>query len=106
MELSDAFVALPGGVGTLDELFEVLTWLQLGHHSKPCGLLDVEGYYQPLRDLLDRQVSERFLRSEHRGLLVEAHDPGELLDELAAWRAPAVDKWLDRSGPSRDGSDS
>jgi hypothetical protein len=103
MELSDAFVTLPGGVGTLDELFEVLTWLQLGHHSKPCGLLDVDGYYQLLRDFLDRQVSERFLRPEHRALLVEECEAGALLDRLAAWQAPGIDKWLDRSDPPGPG---
>lgn len=98
MALSDAFVTLPGGVGTLDELFEVLTWLQLGYHDKPCGLLQVEGYYAPLLRFLDGLVEERFLRPEHRELLVSADEAGTLLDRLAAWRAPRLDKWLDREG--------
>lgn len=95
-ELSDAFVALPGGVGTLEELVEVLTWTQLGLHDKPCSLLDVEGYYRPLLRFLDHAVAEGFLRAEHRGLLIAGDDPGELLERLAAWEAPALPKWIDR----------
>jgi uncharacterized protein (TIGR00730 family) len=95
-ERSDAFVALPGGIGTLEELFEVFTWAQLGIHAKPCGLLDVAGYYRPLREMLDRMVSERFLRPQHRELLVVAETPAELLDRLASHDPPPVEKWLDR----------
>jgi uncharacterized protein (TIGR00730 family) len=95
-ERSDAFVALPGGIGTLEELFEVFTWAQLGIHAKPCGLLDVAGYYRPLREMLDAMVSERFLRPQHRELLVVAATPAELLDRLEAHRPPPVEKWLDR----------
>jgi uncharacterized protein (TIGR00730 family) len=95
-ELADAFLALPGGLGTLEELFEVWTWTQLGFHAKPCGLLEVEGYYAPLVAFLARSVAEGFLRPEHRaGLLVET-DPEALLDGLAGWRAAPLDKWLDR----------
>ncbi len=97
LERSDAFAVLPGGVGTLDELFEVWTWSQLGLHDKPCGLLDVEGYFRPLLAFLDRLVEERFLRLEHRGLLLEDDDPGRLLDRLAAAPPPPLDKWLDRA---------
>jgi uncharacterized protein (TIGR00730 family) len=95
-ERSDAFVALPGGIGTLEELFEVFTWAQLGIHAKPCGLLDVAGYYRPLRDLLDRLGGERFLRPLYRELLVVAETPAELLDRLASHDPPPVEKWLDR----------
>ena len=95
-ELSDAFVALPGGIGTLEELVEVLTWTQLGVHLKPVGVLDVEGYWSPLRTLLDRAVEQRFLRPEHRGDLIFEADAGPLLDALAAWRPARRDKWIDR----------
>jgi uncharacterized protein (TIGR00730 family) len=95
-ERSDAFVALPGGIGTLEEWFEVLTWSQLGFHAKPCGLLDVDGYFAPLLALLDRAVSERFVTPEHRSMIVVENDAERLLDALASWRAPAAEKWLDR----------
>ena len=75
-ELADAFVALPGGIGTLEELVEVFTWSQLGLHRKPCGLLDVEGYYQRLADFLDHAVQERFLLEQHRATLMVESDPG------------------------------
>jgi uncharacterized protein (TIGR00730 family) len=83
-ELADAFVALPGGMGTLEEIAEILTWAQLGLHHKPCALLDVEGYWAPLVALLDRAVEERFLRPEHRDLLLVGRDPEALLDRLAS----------------------
>lgn len=83
-ELADAFVALPGGMGTLEETAEILTWAQLGLHHKPCGLLDVEGYWAPLVAFLDRAVRERFLRPEDRELLLVEQDPEALLDRLAA----------------------
>ena len=95
-ELSDGFVALPGGLGTLEELAEVLTWAQLGLHAKPCGLLDVAGYYTGLLSFLDHAVTERFVHPEHRSLLIAGDVPGALLDQLAAWRAPKLEKWLDR----------
>lgn len=96
MELADGFVSLPGGVGTLDELFEILTWDQLGFLAKPCALLDVEGYWEPLLAMLDRMVAERFLRAGHRALLLGAGTPQEALAALEAWRPPELDKWLDR----------
>ena len=83
-ERSDAFIALPGGIGTLDELFETLTWTQLGIHLKPSGLLDVEGYWQPLVQLLERQVEEGFLRRPWQELLCVGEEPADLLDALAA----------------------
>jgi uncharacterized protein (TIGR00730 family) len=96
-DLADAFIALPGGIGTFEELLEILTWGQLGLHAKPCGILDVAGYYQPLLALLDRATAEGFLRSEHRSLLLTATDPAALLDTLAAAEPPQLPKWLERN---------
>jgi hypothetical protein len=95
-ELSDCFVALPGGIGTLEETFEAWTWTQLGLHEKPCALLDVDGYYGALQEFLDRAVADRFVRPEHRTMMLVDGDPERLLDALAGWRAPIVEKWLDR----------
>lgn len=90
-ELSDAFVALPGGLGTLEELFEVLTWAQLGLHPKPCGLVDVEGFYAPLLACLDHAVVEGFVRPENRALVLDDVDPVRLLSRLSrAHRAGAA----------------
>jgi uncharacterized protein (TIGR00730 family) len=97
-EFSDGFIALPGGMGTLEELFEVLTWAQLGFHEKPCGLLDVAGYFEHLIEFLSHAVGERFLRAEHRGLLMVETSPAALLDRLAEHRPPRIEKWIDRSG--------
>jgi uncharacterized protein (TIGR00730 family) len=94
-ELSDAFVAVPGGIGTLEELIEVYTWSQLGIHSKACGVLNVRGYYDHLSAFLDHAVDEAFLRPQHRAVLTVAADPVELLDRLAAFEPPTVAKWLD-----------
>lgn len=96
-ELSDAFVALPGGMGTLEELTETLTWGQLGLHRKPCGLLDVAGYWRPLVALLDHAVRERFLKPEHRAMILVARDPAEILEALSAYAPPALGKkWIER----------
>ncbi len=95
-DLSDAFIALPGGFGTFEELCEMLTWLQLGIHQKPCGLLNVAGYYDPLIAMFDRAMDERFLRPQHRELLQVATDSNELLDRLASVPPPDTHKWLDR----------
>lgn len=92
-ELSDAFLGLPGGVGTLEELAEVWTWAQLGLHSKPIGLLDVAGFFRPLRDFVDHMVTEKFLRPQHRDIVSVDADPAVLLDSLAAYQPPAVPKW-------------
>ncbi len=100
-ELSDGFIALPGGYGTLDELAEVLTWSQLGLHTKPCGLVDVSGFYQPLLAFLDHAVAEGFIRGEHRGLVLTGTDPGSLLDSMSRWVPPVSDKWASRSGPGK-----
>jgi uncharacterized protein (TIGR00730 family) len=93
---ADAFVALPGGVGTLEELFETWTWTLLGLHAKPCGVLNVAGYFDPLLAFLDRMVAEGFVAPEHRDLLQVDDDPAALLDRLAAAPVVAV-KWLDRA---------
>lgn len=95
-ELSDAVIALPGGTGTLDELFELFTWSQLGLHAMPIGLLDVAGYWQPLLAFLDHAVTERFLRAEHRDTLLVETEPERLLDRLAEHRPAVRSKWIDR----------
>jgi uncharacterized protein (TIGR00730 family) len=95
-ELSDAVIALPGGTGTLDELFELFTWSQLGLHRKPLSVLDVAGYWQPLLAFLQHAVQERFLRAEHLATLIVSDVPEELLDRLAAYEPRALDKWIDR----------
>ena len=94
-ELADAFVAVPGGIGTLEELIEVYTWSQLGIHRKACGVLNVRGYYDHLAAQLDHAVHEGFLRPQHRAVLSVASEPAELLDRLAAYEPPAVGKWLE-----------
>lgn len=96
-DLSDGFVALPGGVGTLEELTEIYTWGQLGLHRKPCGLLNVEGYFTYLIQFLDHAVHEMFLKPTHRETLMVADDPRSLLDRFASYRAPSLGKWLDRA---------
>jgi uncharacterized protein (TIGR00730 family) len=96
-ELADAFVALPGGLGTLEELFEVYTWAQLGLHRKACGLLDVEGYYGDLAGFLDHSVAERFVRAEHRAMLIVEPEPAAMLERLRRFSPGAVQpKWIDR----------
>ena len=95
-ELADAFVALPGGLGTLEETLEVLTWSQLGIRRKPVALLNVRGYWDALLELLGRAVEEGFVRREYLGLLLTGEAPGELLERLTTWRAPGLPQaWLD-----------
>jgi uncharacterized protein (TIGR00730 family) len=96
--LAHGFLALPGGAGTLEELFEVWTWAQLGLHRKPCGLLNVCDYDDALAVFLDHACAQGFLRTEHRTMLVIERDPRILLDRLSAYRAPAVTKWME--GPA------
>lgn len=93
--LSDAFVAMPGGFGTLEEFCEITTWTQLGLHRKPCGLLNVSGYYDALLSFLDQAVSERFIRPEHRSVVLADTEPDGLLDKLKGFDAPKLDKWID-----------
>jgi uncharacterized protein (TIGR00730 family) len=96
-ELADAFIALPGGLGTLEELFEVYTWAQLGLHRKPCGLLDVEGYYSGISEFLAHAVRERFVSEEHRAMLIVEREAPTLLDRLRGFEPAAVQpKWIDR----------
>jgi uncharacterized protein (TIGR00730 family) len=94
-ELADGFVALPGGMGTLEELAEILTWAQLGLHARPIGLLDAAGYYRPLIQFFDQAVAEGFIRPDHRRLLLVGAEPGPLLDQFATWRPPPVERWID-----------
>jgi len=93
-ELADAFIALPGGFGTFEEFFEVLTWSQLGIHRKPCAFLNVAGYFDPLVTLFDHSVTEGFVYAEHRGLLLHAAETNTLLDQISSWRAPNVKRWI------------
>jgi hypothetical protein len=95
-ELSDGVVALPGGLGTLEELFEMLTWAQLGLHGKPCGVLNVAGYFDRLLEFLDHAVDQRFISELHRGLLLSDDDPTGLIDRMMAYKVPNTGKWLDR----------
>jgi hypothetical protein len=95
--LSDAVIALPGGFGTLEELFEIVTWAQLGIHAKPVGLLNIAGYWDQLLAFIDHMVAERFLRAEQRAALLVAASPDELLERLASYQPVVLDKWLDRS---------
>jgi hypothetical protein len=94
---SDAFIMLPGGFGTLDEFFEALTWSQLGIHVKPCGILNVSGFFDPLLALFELATEQRFLRPEHRDMVVIAPDPQSMIDGLGSWKPVTVDKWLDRT---------
>ena len=94
VELADGFIAMPGGYGTLEEFCEVLTWAQLGLHRKPCGLLDVEAYFDPLLALFDGAVSAGFLRPENRALVLTANDPDALLDLFASYKPISVPKWI------------
>lgn len=94
--LAEGFIALPGGFGTLDEFCEILTWGQLGDHQKPCGLLDVDGYFGKLIEFFDSAVGEGFIRPQHRGLVIEAQSPANLLDEMGSFRSTIVPKWVDR----------
>ncbi|MFK4233732.1 LOG family protein [Pseudomonas guariconensis] len=95
-ELSDAFIALPGGLGTLEELFEVWTWGQLGYHAKPLGLLDVNGFYEKLGGFLDHIVEEGFVRPQHRAMLLLGKQPDELLDAMEEFVPPVLPKWVDK----------
>lgn len=97
--MADAFISLPGGMGTLDETFEMLTLTQLGVHRKACGLLNVAGFYDHLMAFLNHAVDERFIRAEHRDMVVVDDDAQRLLARLQAWTLPEVSKWMDRNGP-------
>jgi uncharacterized protein (TIGR00730 family) len=91
-ELSDGFIALPGGLGTIEEFFEVVTWAQLGIHPKPCGLLNVEQYYKRLMDFLDHTVQEEFVEREHREMILMDKNPERLLQKFETYQPPTIDK--------------
>jgi uncharacterized protein (TIGR00730 family) len=93
-ELADGFVALPGGIGTFEELFEVLTWSQLGFHAKPTAILNVSGYFDALIAFIDNAVTSQFVKQVHRDLLLDARDPVQLLESMDAWTPPVVEKWI------------
>jgi uncharacterized protein (TIGR00730 family) len=95
-DLADAFVALPGGWGTMDEFCEILTWAQLGLHRKPCGLLNVAGFYDAFLAQIDTAVKARFIRQEHREFLLVEQEPSTLLDRMIAFHPPLIHKWIDR----------
>ncbi|MCD9625641.1 TIGR00730 family Rossman fold protein [Rhabdothermincola salaria] len=96
-DLADGFLMLPGGFGTLDEFFEAVTWTQLGIHSKPCAVLDVNGFFTPLVDFIDSATESRFISSQHRAMVITDDDPRQLLEQMATWQPPSNEKWLDRS---------
>ncbi|MCG2753416.1 MAG: TIGR00730 family Rossman fold protein [Desulfobacteraceae bacterium] len=95
-DLSDGFIALPGGLGTIEEFFEVVTWAQLGMHGKPCGLLNVAGYFRMLVEFLEHAVQERLIRAEHRSMILMDENPGALLEKFDSYQPPVVEKWMDR----------
>jgi len=96
-DLSDGFIALPGGVGTFEELFEVWTWGQLGHHQKPCALLNVSGYYDKLVTFLDHAMTEGFMKQPYREMLIVASDVSSVLAKVEAYEAPKVSKWMTKN---------
>lgn len=96
-ELADGFIILPGGPGTMEEFFEVFTWAQLGLHEKPCGVLNIDGYYDPLIALFDTMERQGFLIPEHRAMLIVESDPNRLLERFATYEAPRVKTYMDRS---------
>lgn len=96
-QLAEAFITLPGGYGTLDELFETLTWAQIGLHTKPVGLLNTGGYFGPLLEMIERARSEKFIYDEHRDLLVSSSDPSDLISRLEQFKIPSgLDRWVSR----------
>ncbi len=97
-ELSDGFVAMPGGLGTMEELFEILTWCQLGLQVKPSGLLDVDGYFSHLVEFLDHVTAQGFIKEVHRRLVVVEEQPERLLDEMRAFEPPPLPRWLTEAG--------
>ena len=95
-DLADGFLALPGGLGTLEEIFEVWTWAQLGMHRKPIGFLDIGGYYELLAEFLDQAAREGFVRRQHRAIAIIDRDPAVLIEKMRTYTPPAVEKWIDR----------
>ena len=95
-EISDGFIALPGGFGTFEELLEILTWSQIGYSSKPCGILNVNGYYDGLLKFFDKSVEMRFVKREHREAIIVDTDPKTILDKFEKYKPVKIDKWIDR----------
>lgn len=95
-DLADGFIAMPGGIGTFEEFFEILTWAQLGFHNKPCGILNVSNYYDGLLSLCDNAVEEGFLRPIHRKLILDDSDEISLLEKMKEFESPTVEKWIDK----------
>jgi len=96
-DLADAFIAMPGGFGTFDEFFEIITWAQLGIHHKPCGVLNIGGYFDRLVDFVDHAVTEGFIQRKHRDLILVGDQPDKLLDEMAGYESPVGETWVRRS---------
>jgi uncharacterized protein (TIGR00730 family) len=96
-DLADGFIALPGGVGTFEEFYEILSWSQLGLHRKGCGVLNIEGYYDALLAMADHSVAEGFVRPEHRSMLLSDSDVERMLEKLSEFAPPVVEKWIDRA---------
>jgi len=96
-ELADGFIALPGGIGTLEELFEIWTWAQLGFHKKPCGLLNIDGYYDSLIKFLNHVRAEQFVKKHHRDMLMVEEEPEILLERFASYQPPLVKHWVGQS---------
>ena len=97
VDLADGFIALPGGLGTLEELFEVMTWAQLGFHQKPCAMLNVNGYYDSLTAFLDHAVEQAFVKDNHRNMLILDEQPADLLQRMFAYQPPVMDQWIGRN---------
>lgn len=93
-DLSDAFIALPGGLGTIEEIFEILTWAQLGYHRKPCGFLNVMGYFDNLFRFLDDMVSQHFMKKQHREMFIVSQKPNRIIDEMISLEYPDIEKWI------------
>lgn len=103
-ELSNGFIGLPGGIGTLEEIFEILTWAQLGFHSKPCGILNVKGYFNQLLQFLEHSVNEQFLKEEHKNMLIIENDPEKILQKFKSYKAPNIKKWVENAKSSMPSS--
>lgn len=95
-DLSDGFIALPGGMGTIEEVFEILTWAQLGLHGKPCGMINICGYYDKLLEFLDYSVDQLFIKHQHRDMVLVSNNPDGLLEQFERYRAPIIEKWIKR----------
>ena len=96
-DLSDGFIALLGGMGTIEEVFEILTWAQLGYHSKPCGVLNICGYFDRMLEFLDHSVSQQFVQKEHREMLLVGNEINTLLMKFESYKAPKIEKWINRN---------